>query len=481
MSNARRLLVGAVYTYGAQLFTIVAQFGYAALTSRLVDEEGFGFYGVALAISALFVLVSASGMSQTVGRLLTLDRDVIGTLLTYSVVVGGLVATVNFLLANPLSSAWGVPGAQGVVLLLAVNTLTAPLFGLVTGLARRVGAFKFLAAVTLSANVVGMIVGGCVTAFRPEATSLVISSLLAQTVVVVVCFVRLRRYFTVTVRLPSKDLLVFSWSLLGLSMIQYASSTLPRFGASNVLGAPAIGQWNRAEVLTTLPFQQLQTAVVPVLYPEFRHDRHDASRSRTLWPDLLCLLAWVTLPLGVIGSAVIPWLLPVVLGSEWRQAGLLGIPLCLAGGIQPATVLLSSALEAVGRLRIVVTSSLIALALQGVAMTLVFHQRSIWPAVVALPVVYAVMHAYQVLAAARSGLLSLRRLVRRYSSLLFFAVSLAVGVHGAAIALSTSSGVASAAAVIGAGAVAFRLLRWSSFPPIALARELGLLRSSPSD
>ncbi len=481
MSNARRLLVGSVYTYGAQLFTIAAQFGYAALTSRLVDEEGFGFYGVALAISALFVLVSSSGMSQTVGRLLTLDRNVIGTLLTYSVVVGGLVAAVNCLLANPLSSAWGVPGAQGVVLLLAINTLTAPLFGLVTGLARRLGAFKFLAAVTLSANVTGMILGGLFTAFRPEATSLVISSLLAQTVVVVVCFVRFRRYVKPTLRLPSKDLLVFSWSLLGLSMIQYASSTLPRFGASNVLGAPAIGQWNRAEVLTTLPFQQLQTAIVPVLYPEFRHDRHDASRSLTLWPDLLCLLAWVTLPLGVVGSAVIPWLLPVVLGAEWRQAGLLGIPLCLAGGIQPATVLLSSALEAVGRLRIVVSSSLLALAVQGVAMALVFHQRSIWPAVVALPVVYAIMHAYQIFAAARAGLLSLQLLLRRYGSLALFTISLAIAAHATAIALSTSSRVATAAALIGSGAVAFRLLRWSSLPPVTLARELGLLRKGSSD
>jgi O-antigen/teichoic acid export membrane protein len=249
-----------------------------------------------------------------------------------------------------------------------------------------------------------------------------------------------------------------------------------------MLGAEVIGQWNRAEVLATLPFQQLQSALLPVVYPEFRHDRAGASRAQRKWADMISLVAWVTIPAGVVGAVLLPHLLPILLGDQWQQAALFTIPLALAGGLQPPTVLLAAAIEAIGKFRVIWLVNAVVFASQLTAVALVFLLKSPWPAVCALLVMNLLSHALYASWAGRRGYLDTHALARSYRSL--FAACAWLGLALLAFerlfigATWMHIAAASVLAVSGVGlwrGFSAHGLEW--LPPYRMAQRLGALRS----
>lgn len=482
ISTAARVARGAAWSYGAQIVTVVGQFAYAAATSRLVSPHAFGDYSIALTAVGVLTLLASGGIAQSVGRLRELAPMEMTNLLVYALIAGTSFCALTVLSAPGLASIWGSVEATNVIRVLALNAMTAPLMGLFAGLARRRGDFRSLAIATVASNLLSMAAGvALVWSFR-SAVTLVAAPVIAQALITLwaywahgrgIQWGRLRR---------GGESVTFSWRLTAVSLFQYVLGATPRFGVANALGAGAIGQWNRAEVLATLPFQQLQAALLPVVYPEFRHDRAGASRARRKWADMIALVAWVTIPAGVAGAVLLPHLLPILLGDQWQQAALFTIPLALAGGLQPPTVLLAAAIEAIGKFRVIWLVNAVVFASQLTAVALVFVWKSPWPAVCALLVMNSLSHALYASWGGRRGYLDIRALARSYRSLFLACVWLALALLsfeflflGSQWARFTASSVLAISAVTLWRGLSIHGLEW--LPPYRMARRLGALRS----
>ena len=414
MTTAGGLLRGAAWLYGAQVGTVVAQLGYAAITSRMVDAAGFGAYATALAFNGIIVLLSNGGLSETVGRMDEVSAARIRPLVGYGALLGVAAAAASYLLAPYWAQLWGAPQAASPIRLLAVAAAFAPLTGVTVGLMRRLGRFRRLSQYTLGSNLLGMAVGAAVVVWRPSPVALVVFPVVAQITLVLMCALSVRAFLgTPRFTRGSADI-GFSRRVIGVGVLTYLTNTVPRFATSRWIGEAALGSWNRAEVLTVIPVQQAQTAVLQALYPEFRHDVAQADRARRVWTDLLVLLAWVAVPGAALLAIAAPRLVPVLFGPGWDQAAMLASWLAVASGAGVLSTTLSSAIQAVGRFAWLVQPTIAVLALQIVVAALIFVLGDVRLAMAGLILSHVVRHVMQVAFCGRAGYLDRRRLTAQY-------------------------------------------------------------------
>lgn len=415
MSRVRLLVSFASWSYGSQLITVILQFGYAAVTSRLVDDVGFGAYAVALSASALVSLLATGGLGQTIARMQFLSSAQVSALAAYALGLGAVAASVLFLSAEFWAKAWETPAAVVPIQVLSVSAFIAPLSGLLNGLLRRQQRFRLLAMILVLSNGIGMGVGVVGVILAPGPTTLLISPITALVLLTTLSIIAARS--TVFARPEFYSInhhLRFSWAVTGVSLISYLNGNIGRLAVSRGVGVDVLGQWNRADVLTTVPLQQMHGAVQQAIYPEFRHDIGENERTQRVWTDLLVLLAWVAFPLSALVGVIATVAVPVLFGSGWGLAAQFAFPIALIVGVQMVSTTLSSALEAVGRFRMVMLSHLVSLSLQVVGAVAALSLQNWLPVLIAMATSTVAWHAIQVVLCSTRGYLLMQQLLYGY-------------------------------------------------------------------
>jgi O-antigen/teichoic acid export membrane protein len=481
MRTARRIAGGAAWTYGAQLVTAAVQFVYAAFTSRVVSPEGFGEYGIALSVAAFITIVANGGLGRTVARLEDVSSSRVRALTLYGFVLGLLAAAVLYFSADFWAEVWNSPSAALPVRWLCISAFLSPIFGLATGLMRRLGNFAELAKITVSANVASMIIGAIGVSIYGNASSLLIAPITAQMFVLVIIFMSkwnllVGRPSSLRASLPE---LMFSWNVTTSSIIAYLNGNVGKWGLAVGMGPATLGQWNRAEVVTSVPFQQLQNALVQAVYPEFRHDRGDKGRAREAWPDLLVITAWITWPAATLAAIVVPMLVPFLFGPGWEEAALMALPLALLASLQAVTVMLSSAIEALGRFRWIWSAQLMVLVCNGIGASLAIHLGDWRPVLISIFISFVLQHSFHVGKCSEAGYLNLRTLLRGYCGVLIGSLVLGAVALSSATLITNPSSSQLTLALVGVGELAvFAFILWkfrNAIPAIKLARKYGLL------
>lgn len=478
MSSAgRRLAKGASWVYGLQLLTVIVQLGYAALTSRAADPTVFGAYSVALSIAAFVNLLGSGGLAQTAARASDADHASTRPLATYALLIGIGAAVFTLVTAGLWSELWAAPNAAGAVRLLALSALVLPLLSLSNGLLRREGLFRELALATFFANLLGMIIGAvAVTVFRtPE--SLAVSAIVGQWGTLLWAAGRLRgRLLPGPLSLVS-DNVRFSTKIVAVSVFQYISGNAPRWSVSHFIGTAVLGSWNRADVLSTVPFSQLQNALMQVIYPEFRRYAVGTPAARAAWLDMLSLVAWLTLPLGAVLAGVGPTAVSLILGPGWGQAAEILPLLALLGALQPLMVLFAGVLESASLFRAIWIGEVLAFFLSAAGVALVIMSREYTFAIVAMILATLFRHIVHLLQARKLGALSLLDVARGYSHPVVFALI----AYGCSFALIQGAIGSATGLVVGGVGIAL-LLIWvcrtrRDFGPLRILRRRGILGS----
>ncbi|TLM84550.1 hypothetical protein FDW83_07500 [Pseudarthrobacter sp. NamE2] len=482
MTTARRLLAGASWVYGAQLLTVLAQFAYAAITSRAVGPDGFGAYAVALAVTGLVSLLATGGLGQTISRMNVMDQARIRPLLTYALILGVVCGLFLLLTAPFWGWLWGVESSSNPIRWLAISCSLSPFLGLATGLLARTGKFRNLAMITLGSNILGMVVGGLAVLHWQTASSLVVSTSVAQIMTLVGALLASERGLLglSTLRKGQTDI-SYSGKLTSTNMLSYVTGNIVKFSMVRGIDAASLGHWNRAEVLTSIPMQQIQAALIRAVYPEFRHDIQESDRAKTVWTDMLILVAGASLMLSAAALVLVPPVVPLLFGPGWETAALLAGPLAIAGGLQIVSTLLASAVEALGRFRWIVSTEAILIGLQVIAAIFVLVTRNLWVAVLALVLTNVVRHGWHVFLLGRQGYLDVRRLLANYLFLvgISFIVALALWCSLELVKMSSSSFVYLILALFAAFIpISAGLVLRDRLPMVVIARKYGILPPS---
>jgi O-antigen/teichoic acid export membrane protein len=478
-SVGRATAVGAAWSYGGQASTVLVQLGYAALTSRLLGPEAFGQYSVALVVAALVTLLATAGLPQSVGRMHRLEGARLSGLLGYAATVGFLSAALLYLTAGFWSAFWGVQGSDDLLRVVAVGALFTPALALGTGLLLRLGRFRALAGVTLTCNVVGMAVGLAAIYTIRTPVMLVVSPVAAQTCAALVCLFLTRRQFGGSPR--REDLardVGYSLRLTGSAALSFIAGNIGKFAVGRLFGALMLGHWNRAEVLTAVPFFQVQNALVQALNPEFRHDIGSVQRAQRVWADLLGLVAWICLPVGSVLAAVSPVVVDLLFGPGWSTVRDLTPVLALVAALQALTYVLVGALEVLARFEWIWVGHALAIFVNAVGGLWAWRSGSVVPILAGALAAWALVHSLHLWLCGRTGLLQIRNLARHYAAVTVFsivagALSFAV-VHVPELTRERAwYPIALGVVLTACGALAWQLR--DRLPPLVLARKYGVI------
>jgi O-antigen/teichoic acid export membrane protein len=386
-------------------------------------------------------------------------------------IFGGLLAV---LLAEPWAALWDAPGAVGPARLIGVTALVGPLSGLLLGVQRRIGAFRMLAISMVSTSVAGMAIGVVAVILAPGALTLLVSPVAASVLLVIVSLIRTRRQWWGRPNpTAARADLGYAWRVLGLTMVSYLTGNVGKLSVSRWVGTDVLGQWNRADVLTAVPINQGTSALTSAVYPEFRHDIGVQSRTRQSWTDYLLLIAWVCFPVAAILAGAAPFATATLFGPGWGLAAVMAPFVAIQYGIVAVDNALASALQSVGRFRLLVPTALASVAVIAVGVVVTAVTGSWVGALGALIAAPILRHLLQVVFSTHSGTLDGRSIAKGYSLSLAGSVVLggavalvSAGVLGRVCPLATIAGAMTLIAVAAAG-IAFK----HQLPPIRILRK----------
>lgn len=467
-SKLRTLASYTVWGLGAQVATTLLQFGYAAVTSRLVPDTDFGSVAVALSLSLLVSLIAGGGLGQAAARAPELHPGKLKFLVLFAVGLGVVAGLSMIILAAPWAALWDAPDAVNPAMLISLTVLLAPLSGLLLGVLRRLGEFRALAISAVLTSGAGMALGIVAVILAPGPMTLLVSPIVGTLLLTIVALILTRgHWWAQPDAAAARADLGFAWRVLALTMLAFLITNVGKWSVSRWVGADALGQWNRADVLTVVPIFQATTSLTQAVYPEFRHDIGVQARTRHAWTDYLLLVAWIFFP----GTAVLAGLAPIatslILGPGWGLAATLAPLLAIRSGIVAVEVALASALESAGRFRLLIPTGLASVALVAAGAAVTAMTGSWLAALLGLTAGSIVRHLSQVAFTVRDGALDGCSLAKGYLGAL--AVSVVLGGAAALVSAGIFHKLPLILAVVGTAvliaALAMGTALWRRLPP----------------
>ena len=445
----KTLAVFAGWSLGAQVATASIQFAYAAVTSRLVPDVGFGAFAVALSLSALVTLIAQGGLGQAAARTPELHPGKLSFFILFSVGLGVVSGLLLVVLATPWAVLWNAPGAVGPIRVIGIAAFFAPLSGLLLGVLRRLGEFRALAISTVFASAAGMGIGVVAVVLVPGPVALLVSPVIATILLTIIVLVLTRPHWWARPEATAARAdLGFAWRVLGLTVLAYLSGNVGKLSVSRWVGVDVLGQWNRADVITAGPMQVIMNALSNAVYPEFRNDIGVQARTRQAWTDYLLLVAWACFPFAAILAGIAPIAIAMLFGPGWGLAAAIAPLVAIEYMAHAVDVALAKALESVGRFRVLVPTALafLAVIVLGAVWTKVTGSWTV--ALAALIVASLLRHLLQVVFTVRFGALDGWSLVKGYCYAL--AVSAVLGGAAALVSAGMLGGTRPAGAIAGA-------------------------------
>lgn len=300
---------------------VIAQLGFTALMARLLDPAAFGLMAMATIALRLFAYVSQAGLGAALVQRATLDTRHVEAALGLSLLIAGLAALLLAgcapLLAALFEHADLAPVLQGLALYLPIAALGA----IPIALLRRALRFKAIAAVETISFIAGYGAVGALLAWHGAGVWALVGATLAHSLCSALLSYALARH-SLRPRLgaEARELLGYGsrFSLVGL--LEFVSANLAGAAIGRLLGANALGLFNRAWLLTNLPVEKATVVISRVLFPLMSQLQHDPRRRAEVF--LLALSAIGLLAAGIsasVAAAAAP-IVALLLGPQWSQA-----------------------------------------------------------------------------------------------------------------------------------------------------------------
>jgi len=125
--------------------------------------------------------------------------------------------------------------------------------------------------------------------------------------------------------------------LTGFNLANYFALNLDNALIGKFWGAQQLGLYAKAYQLLLLPLEQVNGPLGSVAIPALSRLAHSPERYRVAYLKILEKLTMLTMPAVVFMIGTSDWLVLLLLGSQWQQAGRIFMLLGMAGFIQPVT------------------------------------------------------------------------------------------------------------------------------------------------
>lgn len=347
-----RAVKSAGITLAAQGIKLILQLGSVAILARLLQPSDFGLIAMVTVFTGLALQFMEGGLSMA-----TIQRDQIthaqvSNLFWVNGALGTALCLLGILISPLVAMIYDEPR---LTLVMAAMSLTFLIGGLSVqhdALLRRQMRFKAISVIDIVSMAAGIAAGITAALGGLEYWALVISPITTFATKTVMRWLSARWVPSMMSRGSGvRPLLGFGANLTGANFIGYLATNITSFAVGYIGGANALGFYNRANTLTTIPSSQLLPPVMNVMQSALTRVKDEPDRLRRAALSLMTKIAMVTMLVTITMYATADWLVSLFLGEGWGEAVEIFRILAISTIVTPITTFTAIIMVAVGEAR----------------------------------------------------------------------------------------------------------------------------------
>lgn len=331
-----RAVRGGVLTVGSEAAKQVLWMISIIVLARLLSPSDNGLIAMAVVVTGFIDLFKDFGLSAATIQRANVTHQQASTLFWINVVVSIVLALVTAACAPAVAWFYGDPRLFQITLVLALGFFLGGLTIQHKALLKRQMRFHVLTTVEVSAVVFSTAVGIGAAFAGFGYWSLVLMKLAGSPVEIVATYLVCpwrpgRPVWGATVR----SMLAFGGNLTGYRMVNYFVRNIDNLLIGRFYGPLQLGLYAKAYALLLLPLQRINTPVSTVAIPALSRLADQPERYRQAYLNIQAKVCLATMPLVAFMVATADWLVLVLLGPTWVEAGSIFVWLGISGLIEP--------------------------------------------------------------------------------------------------------------------------------------------------
>lgn len=321
-SLTHQTVTGMLWAAGGKGTNSVLSTIVLVILARLLAPADFGTVSAAMVVIGFSSIFSRLGLGPAIVQFPKLERRHLQTAFTVSLWFGALVGAIIWFLAPVAAAFFRNPHVAPVLHALA---LIFPLKGfsvVAEAVMRRELRFRWLATRAIVSYGIGFGVIGIVLAFMGAGVWALVGAQFAQSLVGTALLLSAVRPSFRWWPEPQafRELVRFGGGHTAAKVANYFALQGDYMVVGRWLGAAALGLYERAYVLMTVPASLLGTLLDDVLFPTMARAQGDPRRLTLAYRRGVALIALAILPTSAVLMVLGPEVFRVALGAKWLEA-----------------------------------------------------------------------------------------------------------------------------------------------------------------
>ncbi|WP_163834140.1 lipopolysaccharide biosynthesis protein [Spartinivicinus ruber] len=346
----------ATARFGAQLFSWASTF----LVIRYINPTAYGIISLAEISFSLFVLISSTGLAESLIQAKELSKNQIRNLLGFYIVACAAIFLVHLAIARPLAEYFSEPALFQVLIVLSFTFLLIPWIALPSALLSREMDFKKKSIADLIASVLSAIIALTLAINNFQHWALV-ASMIFMFVYQSISYCIVAKFFIV----PSfkfseiKHFLAFGGIITLTSVIWSLYTKVDILIAGRFLTTEQIGIFAVAASLSMLPMTKLIPIIGQVAFPFYSKKQQNPDEIKYYFLKSQRLGGIISFPIFFGMAATGFYALPLILGDHWTDSAIPFTLLCLVVPLRFSLNLFSPATKGIGKPKVNLANTLI--------------------------------------------------------------------------------------------------------------------------
>ena len=327
---------GGAITFASQGFKFFASLGTTMVLGRLLRPSDYGLIGMVVVVTGFVSMFKDLGLSAATVQREAITSAQVSTLFWVNVCLSIAVGLVTAALAPAVAWFYNEPKLASITMVYAFGFLFGGLTVQHEALLHR--QMRFAAQVVC--ELVALLVTIAVTitlAWRGAGYWALVGGHLTTSVVYLICIWTACRWRPGWPARASgvRSLLRFGGNLTGFGVVNFFARNLDNMVIGRVWGSQQLGLYAKAYQLLTLPIDQINAPITTVAVPALSRLNDSPERYRRAYLRIIEKISVLTMPGIALLIATSDWVVLIVLGPQWTEAGRIFAALGVAALIQP--------------------------------------------------------------------------------------------------------------------------------------------------
>ncbi len=333
--RAKTIRSGA-WTVAGQAGKSLLQIASILVLARLLSPADFGLIGMAAAVTGFIAMFQDLGLSLATVQREDITHAQISNLFWINLGLGAATMLLTAAIAPVLAWYYGEPRLNLIGLALAGAFLFGGLSSQHAALLKRQMRFGALTAIELSSTLAGIGTAVALAVLNLGYWALVGQRIITMAVAAAGSWALCGWRPDLPRRGPKiGDLIAFGGNLTGFSVINYFARNLDQVLLGRYYGPAAVGLYQKAYDMMLIPLRQINEPVSSIAIPVLSRLADQPERYRRAYFRLLEKILLVTMPMSAFMIMTSDWLVLLVLGEQWIDAGTIFAALGVALFTQP--------------------------------------------------------------------------------------------------------------------------------------------------